>query len=372
MRDAGLENNFWQDRIVLVTGHSGFKGNWLTLLLSELGARVHGVSLVPETQPNLFASIGTSHLVSSEFADIQNGDRMADIMLRIQPQIVFHLAAQPLVRRSYLQPIETFSTNVMGTAQVLQASLAIKTLQSIVVVTTDKVYENSSNGQLFTESHPLGGHDPYSASKACAEIVTSSYARSFLNSTNVHMATARAGNVIGGGDWSEDRLIPDAVRAWRSKSNLVVRNTRSVRPWQHVIEPLMGYVQLAQKLAQKVPGLSPVYNFGPRIEDQLSVGAVLELMRIRWGFSLQSLEVRDDKKEAAVLRLDCQLAEKDLQVRPQLSVNEALSWTMDWYEGFYAKPEDAQKLTIGQIHRYMEKLRPEKVWENRNEQHINI
>jgi CDP-glucose 4,6-dehydratase len=326
-RDAA----FWRGKRVLLTGHTGFKGSWLTIWLHRLGAHVTGVSLPPATQPNLFTEAKVDTLCDSRFCDIRNAAALAGLMQDAEPEIVFHLAAQPLVRASYRAPLATFDTNIMGTANVLDALRGLDRARLAVMVTTDKVYRDNGAKLAYREDDPLGGHDPYSASKAACEIVIASYRDAFLAANGLAVASARAGNVIGGGDWSEDRLIPDAIRAWQAGQTLNIRQPQAVRPWQHVLEPLKGYLNLAQKLWQRAP-LGGAYNFGPELEAAVSVGELVEMARVAYG----SGEVRygnreEGPKEAAWLTLDIAKAREELDVRPKLTLARAIEKTMAWY-----------------------------------------
>ncbi|MFY8051770.1 MAG: CDP-glucose 4,6-dehydratase, partial [Armatimonadaceae bacterium] len=254
---------FWNGKRVVITGHTGFKGSWLTLWLSQLGAKVTGIALEPCTTPSIFNEANIAECCDHHVCDIRDAAKTASLIKAANPEIIFHLAAQPLVRLSYREPLETFASNVMGTANVLNALRECPDCRTAVMITTDKVYHNREWAWPYREDDTLGGHDPYSASKAACEIVINSFRQSFLNDAGVAVASVRAGNVIGGGDWSEDRLIPDAVRAWTSGQTLSIRRPDSVRPWQHVLEPLRGYIELAEKL-HETPSLAGAYNFGPR------------------------------------------------------------------------------------------------------------
>ncbi|MCD8493827.1 MAG: CDP-glucose 4,6-dehydratase [Alphaproteobacteria bacterium] len=270
---------FWKGKRVLITGHTGFKGGWLTLWLGSLGARICGIALKPDTEPNLFTLARITEGIEHHIEDIRNAEPLAQIIRKFDPDIVFHMAAQPLVRASYRDPLGNFDTNIMGTANVLEALRDCPSARSIVVITTDKVYENLEIPKPYKETDPLGGHDPYSASKAAAEIVTQSYRKSFFAEAGVGLATARAGNVIGGGDWSEDRLIPDAVKAWNAGKTLEIRAPNSVRPWQHVLDPLAGYITLAEKLWTDPAAFSQGWNFGPEKSGAVTVREVIDLAR---------------------------------------------------------------------------------------------
>lgn len=334
MSATPLDGAFWKGKRVLVTGHSGFKGGWLALWLARLGAKVAGVSLPPNTSPSLFELARLSSACESHFVDIRDVAGLAARIRDARPDIVFHLAAQPLVRASFRDPIETFSTNVMGTAHVLEAIRPLASVRAAVMITTDKVYRNHESMRPYHEDDPLGGHDPYGASKAACEIVIDSYRKSFLAERGVAVASARAGNVIGGGDWSEDRLLPDAVRAWQRGDCLEVRRPAAVRPWQHVIEPLAGYLVLAQRLWAD-HGLADAYNFGPPPRDAATVKDVVELARASW--TSGSADVKygdggDGPHEAGLLVLENAKARNALGVAPRLSLKEAVRRTMAWYQ----------------------------------------
>ena len=326
------DRSFWANKRVLLTGHTGFKGSWLALWLSRLGAKVTGVSLPPATTPNLFSLARVGELLDSRYTDIRDAEQLAGIIKEASPDIVFHLAAQALVRTSYHQPLATLATNIMGTAHVLDALRGIDSVKVAVIITTDKVYKNQEWPYPYREEDTLGGHDPYSASKAAAEIVTASYRDAFLKEQGVAIATARAGNVIGGGDWSEDRLIPDAVRAWAVEGHVLeVRSPEAVRPWQHVLEPLSAYLLLAQRLWQQ-PELAGAYNFGPENSVNLTVREVIEKARacygqgeIIWGGGTKG------PHEAGILSLEVAKARTTLGVIPSWTMAESIERTMHWY-----------------------------------------
>jgi CDP-glucose 4,6-dehydratase len=346
----------YSNRSIFLTGHTGFKGSWLSEWLLSLGAKITGYSVDIPTNPSLFEELGLAkRFVADMRGDVRDLSSVKKAMEKSQPSIVFHLAAQPLVRASYDDPVGTFSANIMGTANVLEACRHVKSVKAVVVVTTDKVYENVDAGRAFKESDPLGGHDPYSASKAGAEIVFSSYARSFLNGSSIAAASARAGNVIGGGDWATDRLVPDCARAWRKGEKVTVRNPKSVRPWQHVLEPLSGYLRLGQMLLEKPEGVAgEAFNFGPDAELTRSTSDLVKEMEKTWtGAShvIQDAAASDGKKEAALLSLDAAKARKKLGWHPQLNFSDTVSWTADWYKNA-GKPADALKLTQEQIARF--------------------
>ena len=322
---------FWRGKRVLLTGHTGFKGSWLTIWLQRLGANVTGLSLAPATAPNLHSEAGIATLCDSRIGDIRDAGALAALVQEVQPDIVLHLAAQPLVRPSYRDPLTTFSTNVMGTAHVLEALRGVDSVRVAIMITTDKVYRADGSQHACVEDDALGGHDPYSASKAACEMVIGSYRDAFLAAQGVAVASARAGNVIGGGDWSEDRLIPDAVRAWESGKTLDVRRPEAVRPWQHVLEPLAGYLILARRLWQEAP-LAGAYNFGPAANGAASVRKVITLARAAYGSGDVAFAAEPQgPHESAWLTLDASKAERMLGVRPRLTLADAIGSTMAWY-----------------------------------------
>ncbi len=323
---------FWTGRRVLVTGHTGFKGSWLLVLLEALGARVTGLALAPDTTPSMFEAIGGASLCDHHVADIRDSMAVEAIITRTAPQIVLHLAAQPLVRASYVDPLGTYRTNVMGTAHVLEACRKTPSVSTILSITTDKCYANDGRTEGYREDAPLGGHDPYSNSKACAELVSACWRDSFLAQRGVGLATARAGNVIGGGDWSTDRLVPDAIRAFSNGRPLEIRNPQAVRPWQHVLEPLTGYLMLAQALAADPARFSQGWNFGPAPTDMASVRDVIDRLSAHWGVTCPwTRQPGDHPHEAAMLTLDSSAAAEALGWRSRLSLDRALALTADWY-----------------------------------------
>ncbi|AUG54577.1 CDP-glucose 4,6-dehydratase [Thalassospira marina] len=328
-----MENSlgFWHGKRVLLTGHTGFKGGWLALWLKRLGAELTGVALPPESSPNLFTLANISEGMGSYFCDIRNRDEIKRIIRKAKPEIVFHLAAQPLVRESYTNPVETFDVNIMGTAHVLDGLRDCKDAKVAIIITTDKVYHNNEWSWPYREEDKLGGYDPYSASKAASELVVASYRDAFLREQGVRVATARAGNVIGGGDWSEDRLLPDAVRAWQAGDVLEVRRPDSVRPWQHVLEPLSGYLNLAEKLwlNSAMPG---AYNFGPETSEAASVKDVIELAKYAYGRGeVRYCDTVKGVHEAGWLALEISKSRTELGMSPKWPLKEALQRTMHWY-----------------------------------------
>lgn len=349
---------FFRDKQILITGNTGFKGSWLTMLLLHNGARVIGYSLEPKQEPSLYRLLGLEDRISQYFADIRDPIQLTETLKSERPEIVFHLAAQPLVRRSYLEPIQTFTTNAMGTAYLLQAIREIGCVRSTVVVTTDKVYANSGEGKPYREEDRLGGRDPYSASKACAELITHSFEASFFGSDLPPrlIATARAGNVIGGGDWSEDRLVPDLVRsAFETPKPLALRHPEAVREWIHVLDPLMGYLQLAKGMYEGDRKYTGAWNFAPETGSDISVLELVQkaeqILQRRIHFSHHP-----DRScpEASILRLDASKAQQQLPWTPRLSLEHCLDWTFEWYRQFY-QGEDVRRITERQISQFLER-----------------
>jgi CDP-glucose 4,6-dehydratase len=355
MRRTYLDRNFWRGKRVLLTGHTGFKGSWLTLWLSRLGAKITGISLHPNTDPNLFQLANISQLCSNHFCDVRDAQKLAKLIKHAQPEVVFHLAAQPLVRESYLIPLETFSTNVMGTANVLDALRGLDSVLAAVMVTTDKVYRNNELLWAYREDDILGGHDPYSASKAASELVIASYRDAFLAQRGIAVGSVRAGNVIGGGDWSRDRLIPDAVRAWQSGDPLIIRSPNAIRPWQHVLEPLVGYLALACSMAKKEQyegrDFSSAYNFGPAT-FAAPVKDVIKLAKKAYGAGIVNYDdCSDGRFEADALVLDTTKARMMLGITSQWSLAEGIQRTMEWYRAQH-EGADARTLCEADIDRY--------------------
>jgi CDP-glucose 4,6-dehydratase len=358
-REGGLENvvNPWLGRKVFLTGHSGFKGSWLALWLARKGAQVRGFSLPPESNPNLFTAAAVSSVTEDIRGDVREYAQVESALCDFAPEVVFHLAAQPLVRRSYSDPVGTFATNVMGVAHVLEAVRRAPSVRVVVCVTTDKCYDNKEWLWPYRETDVLGGHDPYSSSKACAEILTAAYRSSFFSTghdRHVAIATVRAGNVIGGGDWSEDRLIPDLVRGFEAKQPVLIRRPGAVRPWQHVLAPLHGYLRLAEQLLAGEMQFASAFNFGPNHEDAWPVERIATLAAKMWGDG--AAWVRDEVPsvhEAHYLRLDSSKARLELGWQPRLAIKEALEWTMSWYIE-HARGADMRQQTIAQISAYEE------------------
>ncbi|MBF0369423.1 MAG: CDP-glucose 4,6-dehydratase [Magnetococcales bacterium] len=335
------DGSFWQGRSVTITGHTGFKGGWLALWLHRLGAQVHGYALSPPTDPNLFSAARIpSLLASDQRADVADADCLKSALREAQPEVVFHLAAQPLVRESYRDPAGTLATNVMGTTHLLEAVRETESVRAVVLITTDKVYENREWVHPYREVDRLGGRDPYSASKAAAELVAASYRQSFFDEkqgSQVRLATARAGNVIGGGDWARDRLVPDCLRAFAKGEPVALRFPGAVRPWQHVLEPLSGYLQLARQLVEPEGGAwAKAWNFGPDVGGDAPVGEVAESLARLWGEDARvSLDpATENPHEAHLLRLDHTLARQALGWQPRWSLHQALTQTVAWQKAW--------------------------------------
>ena len=348
----------WKDKSVFITGHTGFKGGWLTLWLHRLGAKVHGFALEPPTDPSLFETASIRSLLASDTrADLADLRRLKSALKEAKPELVVHLAAQPLVRESYRDPLGTLASNVMGTAHILEASREIDSIRAIVLITTDKVYENREWAYPYREIDPLGGQDPYSASKAAAEMVAASYRESFFTKKSGHCAkvvTARAGNVIGGGDWASDRLLPDCLRAFAANEPVRLRFPQAVRPWQHVLEPLAGYLALAEHLfVSDSSTLSKAWNFGPDVSSDATVGNVAEITARLWGESarVEYVPSTNNPHEAGVLRLDSSQARKELGWKPRWSLMQALEQTVAWHKA-WKKGADMNAVSLEQIGDY--------------------
>ena len=351
-------NNIYENKKVFLTGHTGFKGSWLALWLNQLGAKVCGYSLAPNTVPSMFNVLGIENKIEkSVIGDILDNITLEKTMSEFEPDIVFHLAAQPLVRLSYSEPVLTYKTNVIGTLNVLEAARKCKSVKVFVNVTTDKCYENKEINRGYKEDEPMGGHDMYSSSKGCVEIMSSSYRRSFLQNDDTYaMATARAGNVIGGGDWALDRLIPDCIRAINNNEKIEIRNPIAVRPWQHVLEPLSGYLLLGEKLLEDGKIYAEGFNFGPNEDSVLKVADVAQKVIEFYGKGEVVIHKKDNLHEAGLLMLNIEKAKKVLNWSPVYTPNQAIEKTVEWYKHFYANDTDMYYFTLNQISEYTKNI----------------
>ena len=351
-----IDREFWKGKKVFITGHTGFKGSWLCLWLHQLGACVTGYSLEPPTTPSLFKLAGVDKLIASINGDVRDRKKLAQCVSDAKPEIVFHLAAQPLVRDSYKIPVDTYEINVMGTVNILESiRLYRDTVRAFVNVTTDKVYENREWLWGYRENEPLGGYDPYSNSKACSELVTAAYRNSYFNSienNKVGIATARAGNVIGGGDWALDRIVPDCIRALLKSEPVLVRNPHSIRPWQHVLDPLSGYLLLCQKLCEQGQSFTEAWNFGPDNEDAVSVAQLVQILCEKWGKGASYNVTRTDgPHEAAFLKLDCTKTTVKIGWLPKWSVTQAVDAVVNWTKR-YSHGDNIQTVCLDQLEQY--------------------
>ncbi len=348
-----VDPTFWRGKKVFITGHTGFKGSWLSLWLQDMGASVKGYALEPNTIPNLFTKANVAQNMVSEIGDITDLNLITESMTEFNPEILIHMAAQPLVRLSYKDPVLTYATNVMGTVNVLEAARKCTNLKAIVSVTTDKCYENKEWAWGYREYEPMGGHDPYSSSKGCAELVTAAYRKSFFNENDTALlASARAGNVIGGGDWAEDRLIPDILRAFEKNEPVIIRNPLSTRPWQHVLEPLSGYLVLAQHLFDEVSSFAEGWNFGPKDEDCKPVSWILDTMVNKWGCGAKwELDQNNNPHEAGFLKLDCSKAAMHLNWSPKWNLEYTLESIINWHQN-YLSQKNIQEQCLLEIAKY--------------------
>jgi CDP-glucose 4,6-dehydratase len=358
MERVMINPSFWNGKKVFITGNTGFKGSWLSIWLHYLGAQVFGVALEPPTNPNLYNLCGIGKFVSSNIGDIRDLNTVLKAIQSVEPDIIIHMAAQPLVRDSYRIPVETYEINIMGTINVLETIRKCPSVRAVVNVTTDKCYENKEWCWGYREGEPLGGYDPYSSSKACSELITSTYRNSFFNPSeflrhHVALASARAGNVIGGGDWALDRLIPDCIRSILKKDNIIIRNPDAIRPWQHVLEPLSGYLMLAEKLFTDGCEYAEAWNFGPNDQDAKPVLWIVEHLCELWGDGA-SYEISQDQHhhEANYLKLDCSKARQHLGWEPHWNLNKALDMIVRWTRAYQSK-ENLLKMCINQIEEYM-------------------
>ncbi len=352
-----MTTSFWRGRRVFVTGHTGFKGSWLSLWLQKLGAEITGYALSPPTNPSLFEVARVEGGMRSIIADVRDPEALAKAMREIRPEIVIHMAAQPLVRYSYKNPVETYATNVMGTVHLLEAVRQVDTVRAVVIVTSDKCYENKEWPWGYRENEPMGGHDPYSNSKGCTEMVTAAYRNSYFNpyrhsEHGVAVASGRAGNVIGGGDWAQDRLIPDILRAIENGCPVQVRSPHAIRPWQHVLEPLSGYIALAEKLFTDGPAYAEGWNFGPGDEDSKPVQWIVNQLITKWGQgAIWQLDSNPQPHEAHYLKLDCSKAKAKLDWHPRWQLSATLTGIVEWHKAMLSQA-DMKAFTCGQITRY--------------------
>jgi CDP-glucose 4,6-dehydratase len=352
IRMKGVRPDFWRGKRVLLTGHTGFKGSWLSLWLQSMGATLRGIALDPPTNPALFGIAHVAEGMEHHIVDIRDFAAVRARMDEFQPEIVIHMAAQPLVRCSYQEPIETYATNVMGTVHVLEAARRTGSVKAVINVTTDKCYENHEWVWGYREDEPMGGHDPYSSSKGCSELVTSAYRRSFFEQSGIALASVRAGNVIGGGDWSVDRLIPDVLRAFEANMPVVIRSPNAIRPWQHVLEPLSGYLMLAQALYEEGEKYSSGWNFGPNDEDAKPVQWIVEQMTSTWGGGATwTQDTGDHPHEANYLKLDISKAKSQLGWKPIWNLDQALKKIVDWHK-IWLSAADMRSLCEQQIAEY--------------------
>ena len=349
-----MSPNFWRNKCVLLTGHTGFKGSWLSLWLQKMGAQVHGLALDPITTPNLFSLANVEDgLASHTVGDIRNLEMVSNLMKRVRPEIVIHMAAQPLVGLSYESPVDTYSTNVMGTVNVLESVRLINSVRAVVVVSSDKCYENREWVWGYRENEPMGGFDPYSNSKGCTELITSAYRNSFFQNLNTSVASARAGNVFGGGDWSKDRLIPDILKAIEDRVPVCVRNPNSIRPWQHVLEPLSGYLLLAERLYTEGQEYAEGWNFGPEDNDVKNVIWIVENLiqqlqaDVKWEYFSA-----DSHHEATYLKLDISKARQKLNWRPRLRLDRTLLLIADWHRQYLSK-KPMKQVCLEQINYFL-------------------
>lgn len=349
-----MVESFWKNKKVFLTGHTGFKGSWMSLWLLKAGAQLTGYSLGLPSEPSLFDELKIDKDMNSIFADIRDLEKLKAEVKKAAPEIVIHMAAQPLVRYSYSEPVETYMTNVMGTVHLFEAARAAGSVKAVLNVTSDKCYENLEREAGYKEHEPMGGSDPYSNSKGCAELVTHAYRQSFFRKEGVLLASGRAGNVIGGGDWADDRLVPDVIRSVIKNETLVIRSPNSVRPWQHVLEPVGGYLHLAEKLFTNGDKFAEGFNFGPSKEDHCSVENVISRMNRYWSGKIryQIVESQNNPHEAKLLSLDCAKAKEKLGWQPKWNLDQALQKTVEWNEQRLADSLLVKEVTLRQISEY--------------------
>ena len=352
-----MNPSFWKDKKVFITGHTGFKGSWLSMWLTSLGANVKGFALAPHTETSLFNETNVSQQMHSEFGDIRDYDTLLSSIKNFQPDIVFHLAAQALVRHSYHNPRETYSTNVMGTLNVFEALRAVDGVKVIINVTSDKCYENKEWIWGYRETDAMGGYDPYSSSKGCAELLTASYRQSFFHPNDYEkhgcaLASVRAGNVIGGGDWSSDRLVPDTLKAFQNSQSVMIRNPSAIRPWQHVLEPLSGYIILAEKLYHHGQDYSEGWNFGPLAKNEISVGEIVQMLANSWGGGANwNVDQSTQPHEANFLKLDCSKAISKLGWYPKWDIQDVIFKIVSWHKA-WLNQQNMLDYCLSEIHQY--------------------
>jgi CDP-glucose 4,6-dehydratase len=362
-----MDNYFqgaYKGKLILITGHTGFKGSWLSLWLKEIGANVIGYALEPPTKPNLFEALSLGEKITHIIGDVRDEEHLLSVFEKYQPEFVFHLAAQPLVRFSYKEPKLTYETNVMGTVNVLEAVRKTNSVRACIIVTSDKCYENKEWVYGYRETDSMGGYDPYSSSKGCAELVTSAYRRSFFTPNdygkkhNVALTSVRAGNVMGGGDWGEDRVIPDCISALSQNKAIVIRNPQATRPWQYILEPLTGYLLLGGLMHEDGVGYSSAWNFGPNDESIITVEELVKLITKHWGSGAYTIDTSNHPHEAGLLKLDASKARALLDWKPIYDLYEAVEKTINWYKNFYngMRKEELYEFTVGEIGEYVNRM----------------
>lgn len=350
-----LNSSFWKEKRVLITGHTGFVGSWMSFLLTQLGAKITGYAKHPVTDPNLYSVLKLDEKIDSNIFEITHFEKLQEIVINSAADIIFHLAAQPLVSYSYHHPVETFNVNIMGTTYLLESFKNSKSARVLINITTDKCYRNTNVNSVYTEDDPLGGYDPYSSSKACSEIVTSAYRDSYdLRTKSKAVATARAGNIIGGGDWSADRLIPDFFRAAFKQQSIQIRNQEAIRPWQFILEPIYGYLLLAEKMWSQPENYSEAWNFGPEVQDSKSVKYIIESLSKHWPVPIVWEKCsKTSFHESQSIMLDSSKSKMKLDWHPQMTLDQAIEETFNWYKNFFEK-SDMVKFTESQIERFFE------------------
>ena len=355
-----VKNNFWKDKRVFITGHTGFKGGWLSLWLHHLGAEVVGYALEPPTIPNLFDLCNLFEIIKSIKGDVRDLDFLKKSLASNKPDIVFHMAAQSLVLQSYNDPVGTYSTNAMGTVNLLETARCVDGIKAVVIVTSDKCYENREWVWGYRENEAMGGYDPYSSSKGCSELITAAYRESYFKTNETTVASVRAGNIIGGGDWGKDRLIPDCIRSLTDNKEILIRNPQAIRPWQHVFDPLSGYLLLAEKLYHNGIHYAQAWNFGPNEQNNaVAVHEIVQLVIRYWGggsWKNMSNSESSPLHEARYLKLDCSKARAELDWKSIINIEESTKWTCEWYKEYYNNKTPMRDFSLGQLNRYL-KLR---------------